>query len=137
MPGVTTEHPFLHALARHYHVHAPLLPGYGESEEAPGIRDMLDITLHTFDVIEALGLRRSMLIGCSLGGMIAAEMAAVAPNEIERLVLISPAGLWLDDHPIPDIFAAMPYELPGLLFHDAALGAKILTGASISTTPSF
>ena len=37
--------------------------------------------------------------------MIAAEMAAIAPHEVERLVLIDPAGLWLDAHPMPDIFS--------------------------------
>lgn len=90
--GITPEHPFLNMLAERYRVHAPLLPGYGDSEEAPSIRDMLDVTLHSFDVVEALGLRRPMLIGCSLGGMIAAEMAAIAPHEVARLILIAPAG---------------------------------------------
>jgi pimeloyl-ACP methyl ester carboxylesterase len=46
---------------------------------------MLDITVHTFDVIDALGLDRPILVGHSMGGMIAAEMAAIAPREIERL----------------------------------------------------
>ena len=78
--GITADHPFLQALAQRFHVHAPLLPGYGDSEEAPHIRDMLDVTLHSFDVVEALGLRRPTLVGCSLGGMIAAEMAAIAPT---------------------------------------------------------
>jgi pimeloyl-ACP methyl ester carboxylesterase len=59
-----------------------------------------------------------------MGGMIAAEMAAVAPNDVERLGLIAPAGLWLDDHPIPDLFATLPHELPELLFHDPALGER-------------
>jgi len=135
--GITAEHPFLLSLARRYRVHAPLLPGYGDSEEAPSIRDMLDVTLHTFDVVEALGLRRPVLVGCSLGGMIAAEMAAVAPNEVERLALIAPAGLWLDDHPIPDIFAALPHELPALLFHDPAFGASVLTGGIDMEDPQF
>ena len=60
--GITVDHPFLQALAQRFHVHAPLLPGYGDSEEAPHIRDMLDVTLHSFDVIEALGLRRPTLV---------------------------------------------------------------------------
>jgi pimeloyl-ACP methyl ester carboxylesterase len=135
--GITAEHPFLNSLAQHFRVHAPLLPGYGDSEEAPHIRDMLDITLHTSDVIEALGLRRPMLVGCSLGGMIAAEMAAIAPHEVERLVLIDPAGLWLDDHPMPDVFSMLPYELPPMLFHDAELGAKLLTGGINMDDPDF
>ncbi len=40
---------------------------------------MLDFTLHTWDVVEALGLKNPILVGHSMGGMIAAEMAAVAP----------------------------------------------------------
>ncbi len=98
---------------------------------------MLDFTLHAWDVIDALGLRDPILVGHSMGGMIAAEMAAVSPHDVSRLVLIAPAGLWLDDHPIPDLFSAMPFELPRYLFHDEAAGAKII-GANIEfTDPAF
>jgi pimeloyl-ACP methyl ester carboxylesterase len=125
--GIAEDNPLLAKLAERYHVHAPLLPGYGESEEAPSIRDMLDVTLHNFDVIEALGLRRPLLVGHSLGGMIAAEMAAVCPNEVDRLCLIAPAGLWLDAYPAPDIFSMLPKDFPPTLFHDAELGASLIT----------
>jgi pimeloyl-ACP methyl ester carboxylesterase len=135
--GFSAEHPFLLALAEHYRVHAPLLPGYGDSAEAPNIRDMLDITLHTFDVVEALELRRPMLIGCSLGGMIAAEMAAIAPHDVDRLVLIDAAGLWLDAYPVPDLFALMPHEVPEVLFHDVDQGVKILTRGGDIEDPDF
>ena len=54
-----------------------------------------------------------------MGGMIAGEMAAIAPNDVSRLALIAPAGLWLDEHPIPDMFSMLPFEMPGYLFHDA------------------
>jgi hypothetical protein len=41
-----------------------------------------------------------------------------------RLVaLIASAGLWMDEHPIPDIFSMRPYELHGYLFYDAEAGA--------------
>lgn len=119
---------FLAALAERFRVAAPLLPGYEDSEGADELRTMLDVTLWAFDVLDALGLSKPILVGHSMGGMIAAEMAAVAPREVEKLVLIAPAGLWLDAHPIPDLFAAMPFELPQLLFHDVALGVKLLTG---------
>jgi pimeloyl-ACP methyl ester carboxylesterase len=125
--GLTEDSPFLAALARRWHVFAPLLPGYGESEGAESLRDMLAVTLHSFDVVDALGLDRPILVGHSMGGMIAAEMAAVAPREVERLGLIAPAGLWLDDHPVPDLFSKLPHELPALLFHDAALGERMMT----------
>lgn len=131
--GLVAEDPFLDALAARFRVHAPLLPGYGDSAECHEIRTMLDFTLHTHDVMSALGLIRPMVVGHSMGGMIAAEMAAVAPNDIDRLALICPAGLWLDEHPMPDIFAMVPYELPAVLFHDVEAGAAMMTaGADFS-----
>jgi len=135
--GLTAEGPFLNALAERYHVFAPLIPGYGDSEEAPEIRDMLDFTLHSWDVVEALGLRDPILVGHSMGGMIAAEMAAIAPNDVSRLALIAPAGLWDDAHPIVDMFATLPFEMPALLFHDADAGAAIMTAGRNLEDPGF
>jgi pimeloyl-ACP methyl ester carboxylesterase len=135
--GLTAEDPFLNALAAKHHVHAPLLPGYGDSEEAPEIRDMLDFTLHGWDVVEALGLKDPILVGHSMGGMIAAEMAAIAPNDVSRLALICPAGLWDDDHPIPDMFSLLPFEMPAYLFHDAAAGAAMMTAGRSVEDPGF
>ena len=135
--GLTEDSPFLAALARRWHVFAPLLPGYGDSEGAEGLRDMLAVTLHTFDVVDALGLDRPVLVGHSMGGMIAAEMAAVAPREVERLGLIAPAGLWLDDHPVPDLFSKLPHELPALLFHDPEFGERMMTAGGDLDDPKF
>jgi pimeloyl-ACP methyl ester carboxylesterase len=135
--GVTAQDPFLAALAEKHHVYAPLIPGYGDSEEAPEIRDMLDFTLHTWDVVEALGLKDPILVGHSMGGMIAAEMAALAPNDVSRLALICPAGLWDDDHPIADIFSLLPFEMPQILFHDAVAGAAMLTAGRNVEDPNF
>src|SRR4051812_11165342 len=88
--GITADDPLLAELAKSHRVYAPLVPGYGDSEEAPEIRDMLDFTLHTWDVVKALGLKDPVLVGHSMGGMIAAEMAAVQPNDVSRLALIAP-----------------------------------------------
>ena len=135
--GLELEEKFLNALAQNFHVYAPLLPGYGDSEECAELRDMLDFTLHTWNVVDALDVKDPILAGFSMGGMIAAEMAAVCPNDISRLILISPAGLWLDDHPIPDLFSMLPFELPQYLFHDEAAGAKAI-GANVELTdPAF
>ena len=118
--------PFLNPLSEKFHVYAPLVPGYGDSEECPELFDMLDFALHTWDVVDALDLKDPVLTGFSMGGMIASEMAAIAPNDVSRLALIAPAGLWLDEHPIPDIFAMMPYELPHYLFYDEEAGARLM-----------
>ena len=126
--GLLRDNPFLDALARRYHVFAPELPGYGESTGEELLEDMLDFTLHGWDVVTALGLTRPHLVGHSMGGMIAAEMAAVAPNDLDRLVLVDAAGLWIEEHPIPDIFALLPGQLVELLFQDPDRGQALLTG---------
>ena len=125
--GHMVDDPLLAALASKYRVVAPLLPGYGQSGGEDGLRDMLDVTLHTLDVLEGLKLEKPIVVGHSMGGMIAAEMAAIARTEITKLCLLAPAGLWLDGQPVVDIFSKLPYELPGLLFHDAEAGGKLLT----------
>jgi len=91
---------------------------------------MLDFALHGWDLVDALALRRPHLIGHSMGGMIAAEMACLAPRDLDRLALVAAAGVWLDDHPIPDIFAMLPQEIAEVLFVDPALGAALLTGGA-------
>jgi len=128
--GLLPENPFLDQLARGYHVFAPEWPGYGESTGEELLEDMLDFTLHGWDLVEALGLKQPHLVGHSMGGMIAAEMACVAPHDLARLVLLSPAGLWMDEHPIPDIFALLPYQIAEVLFHDPQRGQALLTGGA-------
>ena len=135
--GLDMDLGFLDSLAQKFHVHAPLVPGYGDSEECTELRDMLDFTLHTWDVVERLGLKDPILAGFSMGGMIASEMAAIAPNDVSRLALIAPAGLWMDEHPIPDIFSMLPYELPGYLFYDAEAGAKIMSAGTDMSDQKF
>ncbi len=98
---------------------------------------MLDVTLLTFDVLTALGLSKPLLVGHSVGGMIAAEMAAVCPNEVERMCLIAPAGLWLDAYPAPDIFSMLPREFPETLFHDVELGRELITSNVDIKDPKF
>ena len=126
--GLLHDNPFLDDLARRYHVFAPEWPGYGESTGEDFLEDMLDFTLHGWDVVAALGLERPHLVGHSMGGMIAAEMACLAPGQTGKLVLASAAGLWLDAHPIPDVFALLPFEVAELCFADPAQGTALLTG---------
>ncbi|MBP6012676.1 MAG: alpha/beta hydrolase [Alphaproteobacteria bacterium] len=135
--GIMPADPFLDKLSRKFHVYAPLLPGYGDSQECATLRDMLDFTLHTIDVVEALGLKAPVLAGHSMGGMIAAEMAAIAPNDFPKLALIAAAGLWLEKHPIPDLFAMLPYEMPPYLFHDVEAGTKLMTAGVALNDPEW
>ncbi len=108
----------LDSLSQRFTVYAPLHPGFGESEGIEHIDDLLDLTLFHLDLLDALRLERPHVVGHFSGAMIAAEMAAIAGHRIDRLVLASPAGLWLDDEPGVDYFATPANELRSLLFHD-------------------
>ncbi|MBV9173045.1 MAG: alpha/beta fold hydrolase [Chloroflexi bacterium] len=132
LSGLLDDWRFLELLAREHRVIAPELPGYGESTGEELLEDMLDFALHGWDILRALDVNDAhpMLIGHSLGGMIAAEMACLAPELIDKLVLIDPLGLWLDAYPIVDAFSLLPYEFAEYLFHDAARAQALLPGTS-------
>jgi pimeloyl-ACP methyl ester carboxylesterase len=133
--GLFRDEPLLERLAERHHVFAPEWPGYGVEGGEESLEDMLDFALHGWDVVDALGIERPRLAGHSMGGMIASEMACIANRAAEKLVLIAPAGLWLDAHPIPDLFAMLPFELVGVLFADPKNGEKFLTGGIDFTNP--
>ena len=128
--GLLADNPFLDGLAQRYQVFAPEWPGYGDSTGEELLEDMLDFALHGWDLVEGLGLRQPHLVGHSMGGMIAAEMACLAPHDLAKLVLVGAAGVWLEEHPIPDIFAMLPHEIAEVLFVDPARGAALLTGGA-------
>lgn len=126
--GLLAEEPLLDRLASDHVVYAPEWPGYGEQPTETHLFDMLDFTVHGLDLVEALDLEAPPhLVGHSMGGMIAAEMAAVCPASASSLTLIGGAGLWIDEHPVPDLFAMVPFEIAETLFVDPIAGEKVLT----------
>lgn len=117
--GYRGWHPFMDALAEDFTVYAPIQPGFVDSAPGPDdIDDLLDLTLYHFDLLDALGLEAPNVVGHFLGGMIAAEMAALRPTSVNKLVLVAPAGIWLYDDPGVDYFATPIDELRGVLFAD-------------------
>jgi pimeloyl-ACP methyl ester carboxylesterase len=103
--------PFLSELAKRFTVYAPAHPGFGPGEGMEHIDDVLDFVVYYLDFLDALGVGKCHLVGHSLGGMIAAELAALSRERFDRLVLVCPAGLWLDDAPIPDFFTFTPQQM--------------------------
>jgi lipase len=77
-------------LARHYRVLAPDLRGHGSSDWEPP----WTIATHAHDLLETLddaGIRGTTWIGHSYGARLILELAAFAPERIERAVLLDPA----------------------------------------------
>jgi pimeloyl-ACP methyl ester carboxylesterase len=108
----------LDALAGSFDVVAPMFPGYGESDGIEQIDDMEDATFHLLDVFGRLEIERPILVGSSLGGWMAAEVAVRYPERIGRLVLVNPAGLYIQGAEIKDIFGRKLGEMVPDLYHD-------------------
>ena len=106
--------PFLRRLAQGRRVYAPETPGYGESAGIETMDGILGLTLYHRQLIEAWGGERVDVIGHSLGGMFAAEFAAICPHRTRRLVLVDAYGLWLDEEPLPDPFVLSEKKLAAL-----------------------
>lgn len=68
------------------------LPGWGESESPRDGVDIVRTTTAVLEVIERLGYRRSVVVGHSLGGALALDLAARAPEMTDGVVLVSPSG---------------------------------------------
>jgi pimeloyl-ACP methyl ester carboxylesterase len=85
-----------------------------------------DVALFYLDVLDALGLRDVNLVGQSLGGWIAAELASLCCHPLRRLVLVAAAGLTLPGERRVDVSALSPAEVAPLLFHDQALAERSL-----------
>jgi pimeloyl-ACP methyl ester carboxylesterase len=116
--GHPGDAPFLRRLAASRLVIAPEHPGFGASEGLAAMHDITDQALHFRRIIRALGARRVDVVGHCLGGMFAAELAAISPHLVRRLVLVNSYGLWDDANPLPDAFSLPPAGLAAAKWHD-------------------
>jgi pimeloyl-ACP methyl ester carboxylesterase len=114
--GVEADEPIISRLASTREVIAPLAPGFEDLDELLDIRDIHDLALHYDDLLDALELETVTILGHSFGAMIGAEVAAHFPRRVEKLVLVSPFGLWNDAYPVTDVFAVPSTEMPRLLY---------------------
>jgi pimeloyl-ACP methyl ester carboxylesterase len=123
--GFDANHPFVAMLAKHRRVIAPAHPGFGKSG-LPDWMDSVDDFSHVYlELIAQLGLDQIDVVGCSVGGWIAADLATKIPERFRRLVLVAPVGVKTgpsDKLDIPDIFALPQEVVAKLLFHDPEKG---------------
>lgn len=109
---------YLDRLAEKFTVYAPVHPGYGESEGFEHIEDVIDQALYYHDLMDELGIASAHIVGHSLGGMLAAEIAALCSHRVRKLVLSNAVGLWRDDAPVLDFFVVPPDVLAVATLHD-------------------
>lgn len=93
---------FDHLADAGFEVTAPALPGFGESGPAHDCHRIEDAVFSLRPFLR----ERPVVVGSSLGGWLAAELAVWFPEQVAALVLVDAVGLRLDDAPVFDLFAA-------------------------------
>jgi len=108
--------PFLDRLAEQRTVIVPSLPGFPGGDSGHGVLDShLDWVLAVRELIDKAGLAGADLAGSSVGGSLAAEVAAIWPEKVARLALIAPFGLYDKKDPATDPWAQKPDEQAALM----------------------
>jgi pimeloyl-ACP methyl ester carboxylesterase len=109
--------PFYERMSETVDFVAPEHPGFGDTASPDWLEGFDDLVLHYRDLMNALALDDVHLIGFSLGGWIAANVAIFYPERLKSLTLIAPAGLRLPEAPMTDFMRMPPEEIPDILFN--------------------
>src|SRR5207237_4515531 len=116
--GAPVVLPFMEKLTERFDVVVPDHPGYGQSDEPEWLENIHDVAYFYLDFLAALKLEKAAIVGSSMGGWMAMEMAVRNTSPIASLVLVSPAGIAASGAEPADIFLLAPEEEKPLLFHD-------------------
>jgi pimeloyl-ACP methyl ester carboxylesterase len=131
---------WLEKVAERHTIWAPTHPGFGRSGDAEWMDGVDDLARFYLWFIDAAGLGRPHVLGHSLGGWTAAEMAAMSPGGLGRLVLVAPAGLKPERGEILDVFylplpkvRELSVHAPATVPEWAALFGRAPTPAEVET----
>jgi pimeloyl-ACP methyl ester carboxylesterase len=118
--GPQTVTPFAGLLAeqRPARVFTPVHPGFDGTVRPEWLTDVTTLAQVYAQLLDTMGLRDVAVIGNSIGGWIAAELAALGSDRISSVTLVNAVGIPVPGHPIADTFSLTPVELSRLSFHD-------------------
>jgi pimeloyl-ACP methyl ester carboxylesterase len=133
--GVSGWTPWMLQLTERFDVIVPDHPGFGSSDTPEWFDNIHDLAYYYLDFIKALGLHDVHLVGHSLGGWIAAEIAVRDSSALKTLTLTAAAGLRIPGVERVDVFLLAPKDVPPALFFDQkfadAMSAHTKTDAEV------
>jgi len=118
--GPQTVSGFAAALSTRAHVLTPIHPGFGGEPRPEWFNSIDDLALTYLELLERLDLHEVMVVGFSIGGWIAAELAVRDTTRLNSIVLVDAVGIQVDSHEIADVFPLTPGELSALSYHNPA-----------------
>ena len=109
---------FHEELAKTHTVYAPSQPGFNGTARPNWLSTIIDMAHFNQQLAQQLGLERYLLMGHSMGGWIAAEIAAMASGNLTGLVLIDAVGIRPKNAEITEVFMVSAETRAGYRFHD-------------------
>jgi pimeloyl-ACP methyl ester carboxylesterase len=119
--GLANSLPFLDLLAAHFEVYAPSHPGFEQSKIGGHLNSVDDLAYFYLEMLEQLDLQGVTLVGASLGGWIAMEMAIKSRARLDNVVLIDSTGVHFgapEERGVADVFSLSEDEFAQLAFAD-------------------
>jgi pimeloyl-ACP methyl ester carboxylesterase len=126
--GLPRSIPVIDELAKSRTVIVPSLPGFPGGDRGHTVLDThLDWVLAVREILVKSELIGADLVGSSVGGALAADIAAIWPDAVRRLALIAPFGLFEESDPPTDPWAQRADAVPGLMCADPAIWTALKT----------
>ncbi len=116
--GPFTVAGFAQMLSAHGRVLTPTHPGFGGTARPEALRTVRDVAKVYAALLDAVEARDVTVIGNSLGGWIASELALLAPARLAKLILVNAVGIEVEGHPVANVAGLAPPQLAQLSFHD-------------------
>jgi pimeloyl-ACP methyl ester carboxylesterase len=117
-PGSVTPFADLLAARRTARVIVPTHPGFAGTPRPGDLTGIPALARLYADLLDRLDVRDVTVVGNSIGGWIAAELALLGSPRVRRAVLVDAVGLDVPEHPITDVSTLTPVQLRALSFHD-------------------
>jgi pimeloyl-ACP methyl ester carboxylesterase len=127
--GIGIWLPCMARLAKTFDVIAPEHPGFGLSDTPGWLDNVGDLANFYLDFLEQLDLQGVHLVGSSLGGWIAAELAVRNASRLASLTLIGAAGIYVDDVPQVDSFLGSDEQRIRDVFYDRYLAEAVIVSS--------
>ena len=139
--GPVDHLPFAEAISGSYELLHPTHPGFDGMLIPEHFDNLQDLVFLYLDLIDSLDLQDAILLGFSMGGWLAAELAVLSTGRFSKLVLVDSVGIKPGgpfDRDIADVFASSADELLKATWHDRSLAPIVadMTDAELQTFAS-
>lgn len=96
----------------------PIHPGFDSTPRPEAVTTIKDVARVELALLDRFDLHEVTVIGNSIGGWIAMEIALQNSARVKNLILVDSVGITVPGHPIPDFFSMTPAELTQHSYYD-------------------